>query len=263
MKFYVVSDLHLDMHTIRKDHWYDFERDAILFLAGDSANGLAAMAYVKNILCKHFRAVVMVAGNHEWYSNKNRLYRMNPYAFQKESINNVDYATVIKNSPLVKLKAHSKKIDNLYFLDNELIEIEGFKIYGGSLWFPIHTYSAEIITEYEELMNDAKFINYRIIEEQYKAFIDNFPTKVDLVISHHLPCHEAFALEKNANSEYALFYHASLSHELISSARYWIAGHQHEAIEKKIAGGKTTFISNPKGAISMHPGLLSNKKYFL
>ncbi|MEZ9368717.1 MULTISPECIES: metallophosphoesterase [unclassified Shewanella] len=262
MKFIPVSDLHLDNFKIRKDFWLDFDPEAVLIIAGDAANALSGMEYIKTILCKYFRAVIYVCGNHEWYSNKNRLYKMNPYHFIKESVNNVSHSTVLSNSPLKKIKYHSQLVDNLYFLNNESIVIDGFLIYGGSLWFPIHTYSKSLLDDYGLLMNDPKFINYKIIEEQFKSFVDNFPPKVDLVVSHHLPNLEAFALDINRTSEYAPFYHASLSDELILRTRYWIAGHQHDATEKLIAG-HVKFISNPKGSVPMTPGLLRNKVYHL
>ncbi len=264
MKFYVVSDLHLDFHSIRSDFWIDFDRNAVLIIAGDTANSLSGIGYIEHILCKHFRKVILIAGNHEWYTNKNKSFDTNTsmYSFPKKPEVNPDYKTVLKNSPLTRLKAHANATENLIFLDNEITIIDGFTIYGGTLWFPIHTYSHELIEKYALLMNDAKFVNYRIIEEQYKAFVINFPQVVDLVISHHLPCRNAFASTQYANSNCAPFYCANLSDELISRARFWVAGHQHEAIETTIAGS-TTFICNPKGSIAMEPRLLKNIAYYL
>lgn len=143
------------------------------------------------------------------------------------------------------------------------IELDGFTIFGGTLWFPIHTYSVELVEAYSELMNDVKFIDSSIIEEQYKAFVNNLPKKVDLVVSHHLPSKEAFAKEEHTDSVYAPYYQAGLSNELISRARFWVAGHQHDAVEKVIADGSTTFISNPKGSVRLTSGLLTNKAYYL
>lgn len=264
MKFYAVSDLHLDIHGIRPDFWIDFDKDAVLVIAGDTANSLNGIAYIKNILCKHFRIVILVAGNHEWYTSKNNSYgeSASMYSFPTKTNVNPNYQTVLNNSPLARLKAHANTTENLIFLDNELTRVDGFAIYGGTLWFPIHMYSHELIEKYAFIMNDAKFVNYKLIEEQYKAFIDNFPDSVDLVVSHHLPCRNAFASTQFANSNYAPFYCANLSNELISRARFWVAGHQHDAIETTIAGS-TTLICNPKGSIAMEPGLLKNKAYYL
>ncbi|RMZ61407.1 metallophosphoesterase, partial [Vibrio anguillarum] len=75
MKFYVVSDLHLDTHGIRRDFWHDFDEEATLLVAGDTANALNGITYIKNVLCSYFKAVVLVAGNHEWYSGKSKSYR--------------------------------------------------------------------------------------------------------------------------------------------------------------------------------------------
>lgn len=201
----------------------------------------------------------MIAGNHEWYSNTSKSYR---YTSECESSTNSGSLNVSKSSVLAKLKAHSDTTENLFFLNNESIYLDGYSIYGGTLWFPIHTYSSALIDAYSELMNDTKYINHQMIEEQHKAFINNFPEKVALAISHHLPSKEAFAFEQNTNNDYAPYYHASLSNELISKARYWIAGHQHDPVEKIIAG-KTTFICNPKGSIPLKSEGLKLKVYYL
>ncbi|EML0277874.1 serine/threonine protein phosphatase [Vibrio parahaemolyticus] len=263
MKFYVVSDLHLDIHGIRRDFWHDFDKGATLIVAGDTANGLSGMAYVKNVLCRHFKTVIMIAGNHEWYSNKSKSYRSKSTSVDGESSANSGSLNISKSSAIAKLKAHSDTTENLFFLNNESIELDGFTIFGGTLWFPIHTYSVELVEAYSELMNDVKFIDSSIIEEQYKAFVNNLPKKVDLVVSHHLPSKEAFAKEEHTDSVYAPYYQAGLSNELISRARFWVAGHQHDAVEKVIADGSTTFISNPKGSVRLTSGLLTNKAYYL
>lgn len=86
---------------------------------------------------------------------------------------------------------------------------------------------------------------------------------MDLVVSHHLPSKEAFAISDHAHSSYAPYYHAGLSNEVISRARFWVAGHQHDAVEKVIADGNTTFICNPKGAVPLKPGGLKIKAFYL
>lgn len=261
MKFYAISDLHLDFYSIRRDFWYDFDREAVLLIAGDVANGLAGINYVTNILCNHFSAVVMVAGNHEWYTHKKIVHQVMPYSFSRIPIHNPDYSTVQSYSPIVRLKKHAKRVSNLFYLDNEPLAIDGVIIYGGTLWFPIHTYSIDLLERYSQLMNDSIYLNYKIIEEQHKAFIANFPTTVDIVISHHLPCEEAFARKEDLNSELSPFYHASLSKELVAKAKFWICGHQHLWTEKYIANGKTNLICNPKGITPLKPNALSNKLF--
>ncbi|MET1308103.1 metallophosphoesterase [Vibrio parahaemolyticus] len=264
MKFYVVSDLHLDIQGIRRDYWHDFDKEATLIVAGDTANGLSGIAYVKNVLCRHFKTVIMIAGNHEWYSNKSKSYRHKNTSVECKSSADSGVLKDSGSSVLTKLKAHSDTTENLFFLNNESIVLDGFTIFGGTLWFPIHTYSVELVEAYSELMNDIKFIDCSMIEEQYKSFVKNLPEKVDLVISHHLPSKEAFAKEEHANSVYAPYYHAGLSNEMVSRTRFWVAGHQHDAVEKVIAGGSTTFISNPKGTVHLRTsGLMPNKAYYL
>lgn len=48
LKFYAVSDLHLDLHGIHRSFWHNFDNDAVLIIAGDTANALNGIAYVKN-----------------------------------------------------------------------------------------------------------------------------------------------------------------------------------------------------------------------
>lgn len=47
LKFYAVSDLHLDLHGIHRSFWHNFDNDAVLIIAGDTANALNGIAYVK------------------------------------------------------------------------------------------------------------------------------------------------------------------------------------------------------------------------
>ncbi|MCE0494663.1 metallophosphoesterase [Vibrio salinus] len=260
MKFIPVSDLHLDFFTIRRDFWQDFDNEAVLILAGDVSNSLAGINYIKNVLCPYFRAVVMVAGNHEWYSCKNLIAELDNYTFSKRYQTNVDYSMVMKNSPLVRLKEHANRIENFYFLDNESLVIDKKLIYGGTLWFPIHLLTQEDIFCYSFFMNDAKYLNYRVIEEQYKAFIYNAPPKADIIVSHHLPNLQAFAFQKDAQSDIAQFYHANLTDEFVNRTKFWLAGHHHQSVEKEIAEG-VQFISNAKGYRPIAPGVLKNKVY--
>ncbi|CAK6712969.1 hypothetical protein HORM4_160039 [Vibrio harveyi] len=51
----------------------------------------------------------------------------------------------------------------------------------------------------------------------------------------------------------ASYYHAGLSNKIISRTRFWVAGHQHDTVEKVIADGSTTFICNPKGTVPLKP----------
>ncbi|HCG7356385.1 TPA: metallophosphoesterase [Vibrio parahaemolyticus] len=249
MKFIPVSDLHLDINNIRRDTWIDFDKDATLIIAGDVSNALHGVSYIKRILCTHFKNVVLISGNHEWYSNK-----------CKESVTNIPYASAIKHSPIPRLKKHADETPNLYFLDNEMVEIDGTTIYGGTLWFPLRSLNKEEQYNYELLMNDMNFLNNRLVDEMHHAFIDNMPEKVDIVVSHHLPNKASFARESDAKSRYAPFYHANLSDDIVNRAKVWIAGHQHEPIEKMI-GNDVLFICNPKGSGPLEPGKMNSKSY--
>ena len=262
MKFIPVSDLHLDINNIRRDTWINFDKDATLIIAGDVSNALHGISYIKRILCTRFKNVVLISGNHEWYSNKCRKSRLNSYACVKDSLANIPYASAIKNSPIPRLKKHADETSNLYFLDNETVEIDGTTIYGGTLWFPLLSLDKEEQHNYELLMNDMKFLNNRLVDEMHHTFIDNMPKKVDIVVSHHLPNKASFAKESDANSRYAPFYHANLSDEIINRTRVWIAGHQHEPIEK-IIGNDVLFISNPKGSGPLESGKMNSKSYYI
>ncbi len=113
---------------------------------------------------------------------------------------------------------------------------------------------------YEDLMNDSYYMSYKLIEEQHEAFINNLPLDADIVVSHHLPCKDAFASQKAAESKYADFYHANLPDEIVSIPDFWIAGHQHERVEKSLVG-QTRFICNPKGSGSVIAGQLIPTPY--
>ena len=262
MKFIPISDLHLDINNIRRDTWIDFDEDATLIVAGDVSNSLHGISYIKRILCTRFKNVVLISGNHEWYSNKCKESKLNRYASIEGSVANIPYASALKYSPIPRLKKHADETPNLYFLDNEMVEIDGATIYGGTLWFPLLSLNKEEQHSYGLLMSDLKFLNNRLIDEMHHAFIDNMPKKVDIVVSHHLPNKASFAKESEANSQYAPFYHANLSDDIINRAKVWIAGHQHEPVEK-IIGNDVLLICNPKGSGLLEQGKMNSKSYNL
>lgn len=113
-----VSDLHIDVHWDNKQLYkyqlpeLETDKDTVLVIAGDLCELGDGYLYWDQWLrntCKRFRAVVMIAGNHEHYSGK-------------------------FGQAIVHLKEVQKLIPNLHVLDNEMVTIDHVHFVGTTFW---------------------------------------------------------------------------------------------------------------------------------
>lgn len=124
LSFQVVSDIHLEMF----DHVGEFPPNLpipraivpVLVMAGDIYT--ARKSDFKEVIqhvAKDFKAVVYVAGNHEYYNDPNH-----PSLYSME---------VLK----AKIRKECDELPNVYFLDNSAVEINGVTFAGGTMWTSI------------------------------------------------------------------------------------------------------------------------------
>jgi UDP-2,3-diacylglucosamine pyrophosphatase LpxH len=139
MKVYGITDLHIDVNPLRRDrigkldpyfneHLLDgTHKDDILLIGGDTAEIRKFKPYhmvdgtddgylmktmvMKGLedICKAFKHVVMIMGNHEYYQD--------------------DLHTGFET-----LRDLTKHIDNLQLVNNQVVEVEGIKIIATILW---------------------------------------------------------------------------------------------------------------------------------
>jgi predicted phosphohydrolase len=256
MKYYYYSDLHNDLEDVlTKEEFrqgktrvftppsFTDEANSVLLLAGDideikRKDNPRLTNYLKS-LSERFKAVVYIMGNHEFYKSK-------------------------LNEGVEKLKERVAFIDNLYILDNEVLELDNCVIIGSTLWTNYDDHNVLLMrksTEREGGLRDFRKITYKslggyrrlmpsdVVAEFLKSknFIFNEIKKAKqknkdvLVMTHHAP-----SFKSCMGTEFDGAYGSDIEKEIIESEpNVWIHGHVHETKDYWI--GKTRVLCNPRG----------------
>ena len=255
----IYSDIHLDFDVTSKN--FDFsmlwvpealqtDKETTLILAGDLWHAKKPYDYDSQswlkTLSEKFQYIIVVLGNHDfWGGNFPKEYDNYEKAFKEQNLNNV------------------------YLLQDNIIEIGNNKFIGGTLWTD-YLDSNPIAMEMAENgpMKDYKFIKYGIAYQRIRAkhllsahiktknfiftnAVKEFPEQKIWVITHHLPTirsiPEEYLTDKRSKSMYEnALYYSDLDAEIKKvQIDFWIHGHTHQFQEYFI--GKTLIISNPRG----------------
>jgi predicted phosphodiesterase len=218
LKIQAFSDAHLE----RTDKEY-FLRDFILkdldilIIAGDLCPA-ASYSSTAKYLSKKAKHVIYVPGNHDYYRSN------------FEMVNSM-------------FKIVKKNYNNFHILLNEVIEIEGLKFAGTTLWFkddPLNIFYEKQLSDFGLIQEFKKYV----YEENKKAlnFLENLQN-VDFVITHHLPS-EMCVAEQYKGDPLNRFFVCEVSHLIKKiSPKYWIFGHTHDSIVKKYLN--TILFCNP------------------
>lgn len=218
----VASDLHFEFHKDNGVSFVDSMPDAELLLcAGDLSNaeGIENALY---LLCQKFPEVIFVAGNHEFYGSTIGVVRRKIRKLAKDEVN------------------------NLHFLDNDVVEIGGRRFAGTTMWFR----KKPNIGWLHRHMNDFHHIigaTDQVYEENEIAleFLDREVDSETIVITHHLPSDLAVD-EKYEGSKLNVFFVCDMD-ELICEKQppLWIHGHTHESVDVTL--DQTRILCNPFG----------------
>lgn len=236
MKLWLLSDLHLEYADLRVP--LKIPDADVCVVAGDlcrtPANGVHWLA--DNIA--HTMPCVYVAGNHEHYRGG-------------------------IHEGLEDGRAAAARFDNIHFLENASVVINGIRFVGATLWtdYRIEGHPEVAMFHARQRMNDYRKIAarrspwqrfvpetaYRMhtesrhyIEASLKA--DSIPT---IVVTHHLP-HRGSVPAKFASDLLNAAYASDLS-ALIEDGRpaLWLHGHTHESADYVV--GNTRIVCNPRG----------------
>jgi Icc-related predicted phosphoesterase len=229
MKILVTSDLHLEF---QKDYGREFLKSLnpaadVLIIAGDLSpenfyreglnQGVNPLAY----LCKKYKEVIFVAGNHDyWWSNPKSAFDFwKSWSF----------------------------IPNYNFLENGIKVIGKQRFLGASLWF-----KSPPILEHKKLMTDFEAIKdfEPWVYEQGKRtikFLKKNLTKNDIVITHHLPTQKSVhRLYKNHPLN--VFFINDIENLILErNPKLWVHGHTHFSFDYYI--GETRILCNPFGYV--------------
>jgi predicted phosphodiesterase len=222
----ILSDLHFEFD---RDGGEAFARSVpvdgeVLVLGGDliPLREESSVRRAFSWFCDRFAHVIFVPGNHEYY----RTLPVNAEAL---------------------LAACTRGIHNLHVLNPGVVNIDGTRFVGATLWFP--DTPDEIL--YRASLNDFRMIvNFMPwVHDTHKEHLEFLKTHVcpgDIVVTHHLP-HPQSVSPQYARSALNRFYVAEDAAELVerSGARLWIHGHTHVPCNYVV--GETRVVCNPRG----------------
>lgn len=222
MRLLIMSDLHLECHADRGSSFIESldETDVdCLVLAGDTC-AADDLHRVMSSFCAKFKHVIAIAGNHEYY--------------------NCSYSSVIDN-----IEKSRATIKNLSFLDTNVIEFDGHRIIGGTMWFPNPGDYAPF-----SYMNDFQLIDsftdwVYFENERFVRMLDKELCNNDIVITHHLPSKKSIAPEFSCSALNCFFLSDSEDLIIDRKPKLWIHGHTHKAFDYRF--GKTRIVCNPFG----------------
>jgi len=228
--FQFLSDLHLEDNDEYLNP-LDFvtPNSEILILAGDIGS-LYKKEQLQTFLfeiCKLFKLVIYVIGNHEWYKMTN--YAPLPHQVLEQRIKDIN-----------------SLISNLYILNRKSIKIGNICIAGATLWSnPMNNFNSYIVRihkinqeKYKELHN--KDLNFII---NIKKYCESNNLKL-LVVTHHPPTLKVInnkKCKKNPNI-YGTNLEYLFEDDIIKA---WICGHTHKNYNTVINNCK--IVSNQKG----------------
>lgn len=245
--FQVASDLHIEYNDADKMDIdiskYIIPSADILILAGDIGN-LYNVRQLNNFLvqvCKLFKFVVYVPGNHEYYYDTYNLQEKDGKVFRTVNrIRQVGFEDLT-------IRLHTMiKIHNLFILNRMSIIIEDVLICGATLWsdckttsIPRHIVRINRVNDIYKVLyeNDLDFINKSI--EQSKMYGHKL-----LVVTHHCPTFKVY--KKLPKDKYISLYATDLEHLMGSdNIHTWVCGHVHSNFDFKING--TRIVGNQFG----------------
>ena len=236
MHFQLVSDLHLAYDHIENAYedpmQYIKPSSKYLILAGDvgSLYHYSALRASLERICEHFKAVLYVAGNHEYY-------------VQKSS----DERLLIDD---LSSRLHSlSDVKRLYVLDRESAIVDHVCFVGCTLWskpymcIPKYIVRIHGITDtlYETLhRNDLNYISTMMDYCRRKKLRM-------VVITHHSPSFNTIENRKNRSKRptlYATDLHKYIKHPI----EVWCHGHTHNNMDINVGG--IPVLSNQRGKTS-------------
>lgn len=226
MQIQIISDIHCEFH---QDLGAELIRKMpvladTLVLAGDllPMTAFSSAAMVFDRLCKKFRDVIYVPGNHEYY----------------------------KTSPAkadAVIRKCSEKFSGLHVLNPGTVTIGGVRFVGAALWFPLSKGDERYYYAMSDFVVIKGFVPwvYKTHAEHLK-YLSETVASGDVVVTHHLP-HPACVPMRYRSSPLNRFFVAHDAAELVekAGAKLWIHGHTHDLVDCVV--GETRIVCNPHG----------------
>lgn len=216
MKIQIASDLHLEYNekhspTVVLEKYLEPTDAELLILAGDIGS-LYNICQLKQLLgqaCSKYSKVIYVAGNHEYYTEKNHDELSFKELYQR-------------------LRSLEQDFSNLKILEKEYVIIDGYCIAGCTMWSDCKVK----IPPYIVRIRDINYL-YRKLYSESVTFIKSTIEMCQkrgyklLMVTHHPPSYDCINPIQNGDA-YISLYASALDHLLKSqSVDAWIHGHTH------------------------------------
>ena len=237
MKLQIVSDIHLEL----------LNKFPSLLITGDYLALCGDIGYPKQPLYQQFisyvsenyKGVFVIAGNHEYYNSKT------VYRDMKD-----------------KIRSLCSQFSNVYFLDNDAIEIENYVILGTTLWSHIPNVA---IREISNGINDYAKIKYfdpftdrkrpitplmtnqwhSTAVEWLKEQIAKYSDKKIIVLTHHAPLATGTSDPQYEGKIYNYAFATDLEYLIQPPIVLWAFGHTHYSVSREVNG--VQLVSNQLG----------------
>ncbi len=255
MKIDILSDLHFDNYFYNKytnddvvkfySQFIDFNNCGdVLVIAGDLGHNNNQNIKILKILKQFYKNIVCVLGNHDYYLTG----KENKSLF-KGSYERVD-----------NMRALINKVEGMYCLDGDIVEIDGIKFGGANGWYNegflqvnyphkfFQKYSTNIMWQNctPDYKNILEIENFDDIYEIEKPKIEKVYKDCDVMITHVNPCAKKEYLPfKYQNPSSTFFCFDGEEYLKNGNMKYWIFGHNHNVIEYEEFNVKC--ICNPLG----------------
>ena len=207
------------------------EEDQVLILAGDIYPYYTTIDDKRRDffedISNRFREVVYIPGNHEYY-----------------------HGDFNKGDDI--LRDYFSDFPNINFINGELVEIDGIKIIGCTLWTEIdpvtEAHIGRFFSDYMAIKSGSEFLTpaqTMFVHRNHKRFIEENADENSIVVTHHCPSYRSVH-EKFINDECNPFFYNNMDNLIMKlQPKLWVHGHTHCSMNYKI--GKTRVICNPKG----------------
>lgn len=241
--FDLISDIHLDFHiNVRHPehkmnmHISKFvnsilpeQPQSILVIAGDLGHYNHQNKQLLIELKKIYQHIILVSGNHDYYlvsSNVQKRY---------------------KNSSMkriMEMRKMSSEIENVHYLDGNIVEIDGIKFGGAGMWYDFSygmitqgISKESLYSQWREIMNDSHLIKGLDFRNDFNEAVmensklDNIINDCDVIVTH------VGGDWSRVNSIYK--FDASTSFYYFDGSKYfddiggkvWVFGHVHDRID--------------------------------
>ncbi len=234
-----MSDLHIEFDLLEGDSYFHpkelpTDKDTVLVLAGDINVKGRAIKYA-NILSKRFKAVVLVAGNHDYWG---------------------------ANFSVIPNKWLEEANDNVHPLFNNHVVIDDVVFVGGTLWTDYNDHDELCMWDAKRVMVDYSKIRYGTEYKKFTPTIALYDHKMcinsikeglsidarkHVVVTHMTPSYScedpSFYNEASMTKHY---YHSNLDW-LVPEADMWIFGHTHYCVDKEVGDKPTRLLANQRG----------------